>query len=294
MKDFMNRNEWRAKVLSHASLVGKLADAFVNRRSRQLKHPVHDFLFTYYTFSPQKLKQWVPRFNESLVFSEEDFLEAPWLKDKRFRIKDDSLHADLEAMGPHVKRLLSFVKQLCTNIVARPRHMGCYGLHEWAMVYKVLHADVRHQGYPLRLSLEEISDFIKTQTLSCTHYDAYRFFSPEATSRNTCKPTLDLRLQHEQGGCLHANMDLYKWGAELWPWIGSDFIAKAFLLAVELRELDMRASPYDLESEGYPPIYIETAAGRLQYQQEQHRFAMVASCLRQELLAFCNMLESAV
>jgi hypothetical protein len=92
----------------------------------------------------------------------------------------------------------------------------------------------------------------------------------------------------EQGGCLHANMDLYKWATKLWPWVGSDFIAKAFFLALEGRELDMRASPYDLSEEGYEPLCIETEEGRKQYQIEQQQLTQRATILRQELQMICQ------
>src|SRR5262249_50070753 len=103
-------------------------------------------------------------------------------------------------------------------------------------------------------------------------------------------PGIDSRVKMEQGGCLHTNMDLYKWGTKLWPWIGSDFIAKAFMHALEGRELDMRASPYDLRAEGYEPICIETEEGRKQYQQAQQLFAQHSIPLRKELQAFCLMM----
>jgi hypothetical protein len=83
-------------------------------------------------------------------------------------------------------------------------------------------------------------------------------------------------------------MDLYKWASKLWPWIGSDLIAKTFLLAVQGRELDMRASPYDLSEQGYDPIRIETEEGRKQYQKEQQLYAERSLPLRQELHAFCK------
>jgi hypothetical protein len=35
-----------------------------------------------------------------------------------------------------------------------------------------------------------------------------------------------------------------------------------FRLARDVRELDMRASPYDLADLGYPPVRIETPEGR--------------------------------
>jgi hypothetical protein len=87
-------------------------------------------------------------------------------------------------------------------------------------------------------------------------------------------------------------MDLYKWAIKLWPWIGSDFLAKAFFLALEGRELDMRASPYDLVEKGFVPIRIETEEGRKEYQKEQQIYAERSITLREELKAFCQRLIS--
>src|SRR5699024_11601826 len=64
--------------------------------------------------------------------------------------------------------------------------------------------------------------------------------------------------QMEQPGCLHTNMDLYKWTFKMYPWISSETIRKAFELAVETRMMDMKASPYDLRERGLEPIKIET------------------------------------
>lgn len=157
------------------------------------------------------------------------------------------------------------------------------------MVYKLSAEAIRHKSHRLRLSPKEIADFVESQTLCCSHYDAYRFFTEEARPLNVCKPLFESRLEMEQGGCVHANMDIYKWSSKLWPWIGSDFIAKAFLLALQGRELDMRASPYDLSGEGYIPIKIETEEGRRQYQKEQQLFAESSAKLREELLVFCEL-----
>jgi hypothetical protein len=131
---------------------------------------------------------------------------------------------------------------------------------------------------------------VESQTLCCSHYDAYRFFTKEARPLNILNPVIETRLQMEQGGCVHANMDLYKWATKMWPWIGSDFIAKTFFLALEGRELDMRASPYDLSEAGYTPICIETDEGRKQYQKEQQLYTERSVELREELRAFCERL----
>lgn len=279
---------WTARVEHHERLVAPWANAFIKRREHGLKHPVHDFLFTYYNCSPLKLKQWVPSFEEALSVQDDVVEKYPWLTTDWFTRDQNSLCLNIKKTPPTIPSLLSFISQLCKNISERPPRFKCFGLHEWAMVYKASAESIRHQGYRLRLSPEQLAHFVESQNICCSHYDAYRFFTEEARPLNVLNPQLETRLQMEQGGCVHANMDLYKWSVKLWPWIGSDFIAKTFLLALEGRELDMRASPYDLSEAGYAPICIETEEGRLFYQAEQKRFTERASYLRLELSSFCD------
>ena len=51
-------------------------------------------------------------------------------------------------------------------------------------------------------------------------------------------------------------------------------------LAAAARELDMRASPYDLRDYGFEPIAIETPAGRAEYVRAQQSVAERAAPLR--------------
>jgi hypothetical protein len=182
-----------------------------------------------------------------------------------------------------VRREAAWIAQLCANIENRPARFVCHGLHEWAMVYKQSAEQVRHSGYDLRLSPDALASFIESQTVCCTHHDAFRFYTPEARPMNTVQPRFETRLEMEQAGCLHANMDLYKWAYKLWPWIGSDLVADAFEVALAGREMDMRASPYDLAALGFEPICIETEAGRAEYRTEQRRIAMLAEPVRRSL-----------
>jgi len=282
----VSHEEWTQRAEAHELLVTPIADAFLKRRDCRKKHPVHDFLFTYYPFSPRKLKQWIPSFEEELwIEGPEPFSRIPW-----FVREENTVRLNCDRIQGSILPLASFIANLCDAVLEKTPRFGCFGLHEWAMVYRLSTEELRHADYPLRLSPEELASFIENQTLCCTHYDAYRFFTAEAAPRNLLQPTLDARLQNEQGGCLHANMDIYKWATKLWPWIGSDFIAKAFALALEGREIDMRASPYDLEKEGYSPIRIETEEGRKEYQRLQQQYAEKTMALRQELRDFCHRL----
>lgn len=280
--------QWTSRAKNHADLMAPYANAFLKRRSLGRAHAVHDFLFTYYNFSPLKLKQWVPSYEDELVITAQIREEYPWFNEYWFRFENNVLSLNRERIHENTPGLAKFVSTLCANISQRPPRFGCFGLHEWAMVYKSSPEAIRHQGYRLRISPEELACFVESQTICCSHYDAYRFFTKEAHPLNILNPLLDTRLDMEQGGCVHANMDLYKWSTKLWPWIGSDFIAKTFLLAFEGRELDMRASPYELKEEGYEPICIETEEGRKQYQKEQQLFAERSISLREELRIFCE------
>ena len=87
-------------------------------------------------------------------------------------------------------------------------------------------------------------------------------------------------------------MDLYKWAFKLAPFTPSELIADCFALARDIREVDMRASPYDLQKLGFPPIPFETAAGRTEYEQHQRAFTARSEPLRARLVALCARLPS--
>lgn len=285
----LSQEDWTLRAKTHLERVGPTADAFLRRRGLGQKHPVYDFLFTYYSFSPTKLKRWTPSFEEGLSVGHE---ELDCFNEYWFEVQNDILRLNPQRLQGQALALVAFIEELCGAIAKRTPRFGCFGLHEWAMVYRLTPEKLRHSDYPLRLPPDELARFVESQNLCCTHYDAYRFFTPEAQPLNLFKPALQSRLQHEQAGCLHANMDLYKWATKLWPWIGSDFIAKAFVLAMEGRELDMRASPYDLREQGYAPICIETEDGRKEYQRCQQEYTEKTHGLRRELAEFCRRLRA--
>lgn len=278
--------DWRTAIERHRERVARYADAFVDRRSRGAKHPVHDFLFTYYSLAPAKLKQWLPMLGTWLEgVTDGDVALHPWLgAGKMIRRVDGWCGLDAGQLDGRTRDAARWIVTLCQNILNRAPRFRCYGLHEWAMVYRQPEEQIRHQGWSLRLPPDELAAFVESQALCCTHYDAFRFFTPEARPLNTFAPTLQQRAELEQGACLHANMDLYKWAAKLWPWCGSDLVADAFLLALEGRDLDMRASPYDLRSLGYEPVCIETPEGRERYESEQRALAGRAHPVRERLM----------
>ncbi len=83
----------------------------------------------------------------------------------------------------------------------RPAKFGCFGLHEWAMAYRA--DEVRH-AVPLRLGRDGTDAVVDAHDLTCTHFDAFRFFTPEAVPLNRTSLSRDDQVAREQPGCLHA------------------------------------------------------------------------------------------
>jgi len=156
-------------------------------------------------------------------------------------------------------------------------------MHEWAMVYGA--HDIRHAGIaPLRLPQSQVDALVESRPVACSHFDAYRFFAPAAQPMNRIPLAWETRYAAEQPGCIHANMDLYRWAYTAMPWVGSSLLWDCFELAVALRVLDMQAGPYDLRAMGFEPVCIETPEGREQYQQRQRDLSVRASALRTRLI----------
>lgn len=273
--------EWQARAHAHAARVQQYTTPWRERRSRGAVHPVYDFLFQYYHYSPGKLDAWHPESHEQLEDSpqaRERFVAPVYVAANGVMCRDANARVPAER-AQHEQTL-----QVLRATEARPAHFGCYGMHEWAMVYGG--HDVRHaQIAPLRLSQPAVDDFVRSRPVACSHFDAFRFFAPEAKPLNRVPLTWAARHDTEQPGCIHANMDLYRWAYTSMPWIGSEELWECFALAVDLRVLDMEAGPYDLRELGFSPVQVETAAGRDEYQQRQRALAARASMLRARLIA---------
>ena len=278
--DLLPAREWLRRAAQHRARAERWTIPARERRAANRPHPVDDFLFTYYRFSYAKIEEWHPVAGVPLESAEP--LPEPWTK-APYRRVDDRIFADPQLLSDKERARVRWTRELLVATRERPPVFSCHGLHEWAMVYRG--SDVRHAGTAtLRLPQAEIDALIESRPLRCTHFDAFRFFHPDAQPMNRLQPTLEGRPAFEQPGCVHANMDLYKWASKAMPWPGSDLLLDCFELAVELRALDMRASPYDLRDFGMIPIPIETTEGRREYEQEQARLAAKAAPLRERLI----------
>ena len=272
----LDRSTWQARAAAHAERVDAFVAPHLTRRRDRVKHPVHDFLFTYYSQRPAQLRRWHPGYGVRLA----EAREYAGLKG----------YADGAVTAAYVasqRPLLTALSRLLRATAGRPANFGCFGLHEWAMVYRT--ADTRHD-WPLRLGASGTDTVVESHRIACSHFDAFRFFTPAAVPLNTLAPTSADRVDFEQPACLHAGMDLYKHAFRLTPMVSSDLVADCFELARDIRELDMRASPYDLRDLGYEPVEVETAAGKATYAEAQRAFAERGAPLRAALIEECDRL----
>ena len=279
--------EWRSLERAHAARVDALTAEHLSRRSDARGHPVADFLFTYYSHRPAQLRRWHPGPGVALAGAVE---RADW---RFYRSEGDVAVLDVEQLLAARGSSVGFIRDLLARTAARPAQLGCFGLHEWAMVYRQEPEQVRHADWPLRLGSEGTDRVVEQHQIRCSHFDAYRFFTPPARPLNVLTPTREAQPALEQPGCLHANMDLYKWAYKLSPGVPSDLMLDCFELAREVRELDMRAAPYDLRELGVDPVRIETSEGKAEYVAAQRSFSQRAQALRARLVEACDDLLSA-
>lgn len=259
----LDAGQWRHLAQTHKEKVYGLLSPFLMERDQNKKNPVLDFLFKYYRFRPAQLARWTPGPGVLLLngqnhqaFRHKDFIKT-----------DEGTILDPSRFPSNRVGTLHWIYRLFRGITSRQPRFNCCGMHEWAMVYKT--GEIRHAQFPLRMGQADINGFVESMPLQCTHFDAFRFFTEPAKPMNAIEPSRQSFPQNEQPGCLHTNMDLYKWSYKLYPWIPSDIMMDAFLLALKARELDMRAGPYDLSGIGYEAIPIETSEGRIQYKELQ-------------------------
>lgn len=284
----LTREEWTARARTHAATVDERTSGHRSRRQRGQRHPVEDFLFEYYSHRPSHLRRWHPGPGVDLEDAAAEYTDR-----RDHEVDDDgTARLDVAAFLRRRGRAVTFVQGLLTATLSRPGTHDCFGLHEWAMVYRLSPGEQRHEQLPLRLGQERTDEVVEGHRIRCSHFDAYRFFTPEAVGRNDLRPTREGQTALEQPGCLHAGMDVYKWCYTLAPAIPSELTLAAFELAGEIRELDMAASPYDVSDFGIAPVAIETSEGKATYVERQRAFTHRSNALRRRLLDVLDDLES--
>jgi hypothetical protein len=271
--------EWCERATAHRVRAERWTVPAKDRRARRASHPVEDFLFIYYPFAFAKLEQWHPGPGVAL-----EGATAERFSEKHYREENGARWLDPSKLIGKERQRLQWTLELLEATRGRTPNFACHGLHEWAMVYRG--EEVRHATTTkLRLPQVDIDDLVESRPIACSHFDAFRFFAKEARPLNRLQPSLMDRPEFEQPGCVHANMDLYKWAVKASPWVPSELVLDCFEQAMALRDLDMRASPYDLRAWGLEPVKIETAEGRREYETRQRALAATSAVLRERLIA---------
>lgn len=275
--NLLSEDEVNVKKKEHFDSLCPFVENFRKWRNVGKKHPVYDFLFTYYSFSGGELLRWTPGMCSQLKSLPQSF---DW--HNHYTERESLFFLDTTLFPSQRKKYLDWAISYLEKTQERQAIFHCFGLHEWAMVYK---SDKRHHpDQALRLSDKQIQEIVSSHTLCCTHYDAYRFFTPSAKPRNLHELKRERVMEFDQRGCVHVNMDLYRFTYKIAPFISSETMKRAFLLAKEARELDMRASPYDLSEYKLTPICIETEDGKKEYIRIQQEISKKAQSLREDLV----------
>ncbi|SNT10077.1 hypothetical protein SAMN06309944_2095 [Micrococcales bacterium KH10] len=286
----LHPEQWQTRAQTHQLRADALTSLRRERIATGGDDEVEDFLFTYYPVRPGKLRQWHPGIGVTLIGSLTQL--QPWVQSRWYRtwsISEDEHCVAFKAGAFMADRgeAVRWIRQVLSATAERDGYFGCFGLHEWAMVYR--QREHRH-SLPLRLSQEETDAVVEASQIRCSHFDAFRFFTDEARPRNALQPSPQSRVELEQPACLHANMDLLRHAMKLVPAVPSDLLLDCFELARDIRVLDMEASPYDVSSRGYGTVAIETKSGRAAYIARQRQFADRAAQLRLRLVAVTELL----
>jgi hypothetical protein len=280
------RETWQADRERYLARIRPWIDDRRQRQSRHEKHPVYDFLFEYYEFRAGQLERWTP--GVDVLLASATRADVGW---PDFQESGSGLSLPGWAFPQHRIQYLRWAIEYLETTRAREPVFGCMGLHEWAMVYR--EPDVRHSSVPLRLPRIEIDAVVEEQGVRCTHFDAYRFFTHTAQPLNRWELTRAATTDHDQPGCLHVNMDLYRFAYKIAPYCPSELVAGAFEVARMAREIDMRASPYDLNRFRFSPIAIETSDGRAEYAELQRGVHRAGQPVRERLIELYRRLLAA-
>jgi hypothetical protein len=74
----LDQPTWSARRAAHEARIDGWINPHLARRERREKHPVHDFLFTYYSYRPAQLRRWHPGAGVVLVGAECFLTMSTW------------------------------------------------------------------------------------------------------------------------------------------------------------------------------------------------------------------------
>ena len=143
----LRHREWSTLAAEHVQRADELTAEHRTRRASGQRHAIEDFLFEYYNTRPSLLRRWHPGHGVRLEPPPIGAAQhASW---RWYRTNPDgTVLLDVPALMADRGDTVRFIHRLLTATASRSAFLGCFGLHEWAMVYK---QDQHRHPLPLRL-----------------------------------------------------------------------------------------------------------------------------------------------
>jgi len=216
LKAVLGESVWTERERRHAERVDRFVEPHLRRARRGEAHPVWDFLFSYYSLKPRLLRRWHPGYGVALEGASAD----------RFRERSGygTLGSAVTVTHDHLLARIDRV-EFIADLLHATRVGPPVELLRPARVGDGL-PDRRHQARGSTAAGRRGTDaVVDSMPLRCSHFDAYRFFTEPAVPRNAEPLSRQSQVASEQPGCVHANMDLYKFCGKLGP-LGGVWLAR--------------------------------------------------------------------
>jgi hypothetical protein len=206
---------WKSEAIDHIQdmdfLLYPPGKSLKERTHLVKQHPIYNFIHTYYRYSTQNVKKYSPGLDIVMKVIDIDD-DRSHLNQKYLKSSAEGYYYELPREDSPTSKFgwisLSKTRDLLHSTANKQPFYGCFGLHEWAMLYSGRRdtskkTEERHQKeLPLRVSQEVIDAAVESSNaLKCTHYDAFRFFHPAAQPLNAVSMmTRDFQKENEQPG----------------------------------------------------------------------------------------------
>src|SRR5699024_7427180 len=127
----VSADRWRVVRDAHVDRIAARTDEHIARRMRQERHPVEDFLFTYYPFKPGQLKKWHPVPGVGLGLADGRGRRCFVRRWCRFDGDGTTAEVVLESWRADRGDGARLIASLLASTLHREANFGCFGIHEW-------------------------------------------------------------------------------------------------------------------------------------------------------------------
>src|SRR5690606_17967712 len=140
----LSEPEWRSRQAAHRQRVERWTIPHRQRQLRGEKHPVMDFMWTYYSFRPSRLERWQPGVGVVLAGGQE-FLDR-----RGFTQTADGVALDPAALTPKRRDTCEFIRGLLRATASRKPRPNCSDLHVGPLVLRPGLEETRRADRPQR------------------------------------------------------------------------------------------------------------------------------------------------